>query len=216
MEKRTLPLSLKKTDKAIIVSVFGIRGSGKSILTAKIADILSQGGRIVVFDVADEWGGKFVTSYKAFCVMKKLHPEKKVFVVKFSLEQSQEEMIEIVSEITKELYNEATPTTLVFEEAQFFYPLHGTHPILQRLVMVGRHRNLSIVANTQRPAQIYKGLLSQSEFVYCGKLFEKNDIQYLSGTIGKTNAETLPTLPDHVFLEFQAGNTQKEQVLVKI
>lgn len=214
MEIKTL--NIPKPDKAIIITVFGIRGSGKSYLTTRIADsITGKDDRMIIFDVADEWGGPHVKSYEAYLAFREKYPKHKAIVIKFDLETPIEIMTETVTEIVKEVYREGHPTTLIFEEAQIFFPVHGTEPVLQRLVMIGRHRNISIVANTQRPAQVYKGLLSQSEHVYCGKLFEKNDIQYLSGTIGKKNAETLPTLKDHIFIEFTAGNIQENQVFVK-
>lgn len=209
-------LVFQKPSKAIIVTIFGIRGSGKSKMTSAIADAISQNQTLVIFDVADEWGGKYVSDFDSFIAMKKAHPKLKVFVVKFHIDQSNEEMIFQTESIIRWFYNNGEPVTMVFEEAQVLFPLHGTSELMKRLIMLGRHRHISIVANTQRPAQIYKGLLSQSEFVFCGKLFEKNDIQYLSGTIGKTNAEQLPKMPDYSFIEFEAGNAANQNKIVTL
>lgn len=206
----------KIDDKAIIITVFGIRGSGKSHLTAEVIEMIrTKSSKTIVFDVADEWGGHFVSSYNNYLEYKKRYTNFKTLVVKFSIDEPIEIISEIADQIIRDVYNDGLPTTLVFEEAQILFPLHGTSPLRQRLIMIGRHRNISIVANTQRPAQIYKGLLSQSEHVFCGKLFEKNDIQYLSGTIGKQNAEKLPTLKDHYFIEFTAGSETEKIKIVK-
>jgi len=69
--------------------------------------------------------------------------------------------------------------------------------VFQKVVILGRHDQVKIVATTQRPANVHNLLISQSE-ILLGKVFETNDARYLRG-LGGVTSETIEkacSLPD--------------------
>ena len=114
--------------------------------------------------------------------------------------------------------------TLLVEEISQYATAGQMCEGMEDVIRFGRHQNCRIVATTQRPADVHKLLVSQSE-IYLGKLFETNDARYLRGLSGvtKETIEAATRLPDPalkegvltVFYVDPLDNTSK-RVLVSI
>lgn len=196
-----------------------MRGSGKSTLTRKLAT-MPEYDRKIVFDINGEWkGSHHVFSFEEFSnVWRKIFNEDKfTIVIGIPYGQSQEEIQALASQVSSLVYRTGKEselyTCLIFEEAQFYFPTYNLSPELFSLLTVGRHGYLNIIANTQRPAQIHKTLISQSADVYIGKLFEMNDIKYLMGTIGDTALDA-KNLQSGEFIHYKIGEGATEIICV--
>lgn len=180
----------KKSD-ASIVTIVGMRGCGKSTLTQKLASNKKY-SRKVVFDMVMEWEGNYhyVNSYTEFSNVWRENFNKEAFtiVVRFNFGSDQKEIIKTQTDIVRLMYltgrDSELYTAIIFEEAQFYFPNTGLHPINMHLLTTGRHAFIDIIANSQRPASISKLLISQSAEIYIGQLFESNDMNYLYDSVG--------------------------------
>lgn len=88
---------------------------------------------------------------------------------------------------------------LVEEASQYKMGSSAVSEDFQKTVRFGRHDGVRIVATTQRPSDVHKLLISQSDIVL-GKIFETNDARYLKGMGGvtKDTIESASRLPDPV------------------
>jgi len=200
---------------ASILTIIGRRGSGKSTLTAKLAE-QEKYNRKIVFDITNEWPTK--NSYSVSTLdefhevwRKIFHLTKFTILVKFKYGTPTESVQLLASQISSLIYSVGEEsgqyTTLIFEEAQFYFPNNAISPELFSLITIGRHGYVEMIANTQRPAQVHKSLISQSEEIYIGQTFEANDVKYLLATIGPI-AEEARSLKPGEFIYYQQGNPE--------
>lgn len=93
---------------------------------------------------------------------------------------------------------------VVIEEIHHYLAREHMPEWLKKLVLVGRHQGVGILATSQRPAEVSKTFVSQCHHVFAGVCFEKNDLAYFRDTIGDV-AERLSKIPPFHFLHYQAG-----------
>lgn len=201
---------------AEIITVFGMRGCGKSTLTRKLSEIYK---RRFVFDRIHEWNGEDAnTSRKIFTDAQAFERSWSAFaerdhtlIFHFKPGSSPELLSDEFNRIARVLYltgravAHPDPQVIVIEEAQFYCAPASIEPWLFEMIHTGRHANLAIIANAQRPATVHKSLVSQSHHIFIGQLFEARDIQYLRDTIGAI-AEEARTLPKGEFIWIEMGN----------
>lgn len=202
---------IKLHSDSYITTILGMRGSGKSTLTRLISED-SRFCRKIVFDMVNEWHGTHVANtFEQFANIFQniFHLDNYTIVIKFGIGTNEQTIVETQTKITELIYRTGVDsqleTCLIFEEAQFYFPNHGLHHVNLHLLTTGRHAFINIIANTQRPASISKLLISQSQVIYVGSLYEINDIKYLSGSIGEL-AEKARTLPKGEFIYYPVGN----------
>jgi DNA helicase HerA-like ATPase len=128
------------------------------------------------------------------------------------IESIQDEVSKIITLIYKTGRDSGLPTCLIFEEAQFFFPVMGQNPVMMSLITTGRHANISVIANTQRPASVSKLLISQSPQIYIGRLFEMNDIKYLTDTCGEISFQA-KSLKQFEFIYFEQGYPENLKII---
>ena len=197
--------------------IFGMRESGKSYLTAKLADTHA---RVIVFDRLKEWHtirpDCIADSYSSFArIFHALHTHDSYRIsVQFRRGVSEDELTQETESILRLIYDygfarnrnhDPYPVTLVFEELQFYCNPHGIPPMLSEILFTGRHAKIGIIANTQRPANIHKGFVSQANHLYVGRLFEKRDIEYLTQSSFGTDALQAINLKQFHFLHKAYG-----------
>jgi hypothetical protein len=181
-----------KKSESTITTIVGMRRCGKSTLTHALAN-QSKFSRKIVFDMVAEWEGNFiyVESFDEFANIwrENFHKSSYTIIVRFPFGQDAGSVIKLETDIVKLVYvtgkDSELETCLVFEESQFYFPNSGLHPINMHLLTTGRHAHINIIANSQRPAGISKLLISQSEDIYIGRLFEANDMNYLYESVGE-------------------------------
>lgn len=198
-------------------TIVGMRGCGKSTLTQRLAD---SHNRKIIFDFVREWSGNFryAKNFEEFSnhFRECFHESKYTIIIQFEFGTPQEEIIEtqtkIVSLVYRTGHDSELETCIIFEEAQFYFPNHGLHPVNLHLLTTGRHAFINVIANSQRPASINKLLISQSKDVYIGQLFESNDIKYLYDSVGDIAFEA-KNLKQFEFIYYPVGNPEGIQVI---
>jgi len=202
---------MPRQSEAKIITILGMRRCGKSTLTHILAE---SHKRKIVFDTVNEWHGTHtVRSFLEFTNIWRevFHQDDYTIVVKFGIEHTEDQIVETQTKITELIYRTGTDseieTTIIFEEVQFYLPNNGLHHINKHLLTTGRHAFINIIANSQRPALISKALISQSEEIYIGPLYEMNDIKYLHGTIGDLS-DIVSDLPMRTFLYYPVGKPE--------
>lgn len=83
-----------------------------------------------------------------------------------------------------------------------------TRKMFRKFVRLARHRGVKLIATTQRPADVDKLLVSESE-ILLGRLQESNDRRYLRdlGTLDRETVDSLADLPDYHFVHFPSRRT---------
>jgi len=128
-------------------------------------------------------------------------------VLHFDIEQRSQEQMAVFSNAVRLAYKWGRLTgnnlCLSVEEVHHFAGPTSIDKWLFESVMTGRHSNMAIIASSQRPASVHKGIVSQAHHVFVGQLFEKRDIEYLYQTIGGEAAERVSTLKPYEFIHYQ-------------
>lgn len=177
--------------QASIITILGMRGCGKSTLTREIAS-QQKFSRKIVFDYVEEWQGSHVAkNFDEFAQIWRqvFNQNSYTIVIRFDFGTHEDLIQETTSQIVTLVYRTGREsqlhTCMVFEEAQFYFPSNFLHPVFKSLITTGRHAKISVICNTQRPASLNKLVISQSPEIYIGRLFEMNDMKYLSETAGE-------------------------------
>ncbi len=195
-----------------VTVIFGIKGCGKSTFTEKI---YSRFPKVIVFDKArtvyDDTLTHDVNGFRDFVALYADIHDSDSFGIRvsfraglrdddFQLELS--EILRVIYEIGKRKREQGIidHVCIVFEELQFYCTPYFINPWLKDCILVGRHASLTIIGNTQRPANIHGDFKSQSANLICGQLYHKADIQYLRDSALGDDAFLVPTLPKYSFI----------------
>jgi DNA helicase HerA-like ATPase len=90
---------------------------------------------------------------------------------------------------------------LVIEEIQTFTNTNvdGLPYALKDLLLKGRHKKIALGFTTQRPALLNKTIISQNDYVFCGNLQAKSDIDYIAFHTG-INKDDIQNLNEREFI----------------
>lgn len=91
---------------------------------------------------------------------------------------------------------------LVLEEITVFANERYISPGLDSIIRFGRHKQVHLLAITQRCANVPKLLTSQMDMLICYKQTEPRDLQYLSQVVGE-RAFDLPELDEYEYMYFE-------------
>lgn len=164
-------------DNGSNISIFGMRGSGKSTLCRELQEYFSN---IFIFDTLNEYNEEenIFNNYDDFSdfVIKTEKENGIRAVIQFSIEEARN--VELFDEYIKLLYYRGN-CTLVIEEVQNFASVHRLPQYLKQTSLTGRHRDVSFITTTQRIAEIHKSLLSQAHHIFSGYTDSPSDIKTL-------------------------------------
>jgi len=174
------------------IIIFGMTGSGKSTLTRQMGGIYE---RKIIFDRLQEWEteNEYTTadSFESFKeIYHKAHNENS-FTIYFKPRagMDQDELIEVTNQILALVYQveayEKKGITLIFEEVWLYAPIHSIPPWFQETMLTGRHNRISVIGNSQRPANVSKTLVSQARHIFIGQYYEFRDKKYFEDTFGR-------------------------------
>lgn len=193
-----------------VVSILGRRGCGKSTLTRKLSALYR---RRVVLDRLREWsaepGAQVAEGFAGFAAAwPHVHDRPRfTLVCQYELGVQPDALAADCNSVIRALYltgRDGDGVCLVLEEAQHYATPHRMEPWVAESVFTGRHSGLAIIANSQRPASVHKGLISQSHHLFVGALTERNDLAYLHSMYGDP-VLAAQTLPPFEFLHFAHG-----------
>ncbi len=195
-----------KEDDVFIV--LGRRGCGKSHLARGIQKCYP---RKVIFDTLGEYDDPAHLRCDSFGTFERALIEahdRPEFTIVFQFDLDREDQEAELNAVLRSLYRRGeefkTSTLIVLEEVQTFATTHRMPHWLKHCLLRGRHRDLALLFTTQRPGECHKTIISQANYVFCGSLHERNDVDYARSVLGD-QAHELATYPDREFLLFRPG-----------
>lgn len=191
-----------------VVMICGKTGTGKSYHMRKM---LEGRRRVIVFDTMNEYSlisWRSVTITDPHDLIDYLRRSPAAFRIVYNPPNPYEIMrtesgrkingFDLFCEICFCTHN----VTIAIEElAEWTKPQHCPDGLI-KLARLGRHKGLSIFANSQRPREVSTTFRSQWNKLICFRLDEPADIDYIADRIGRAESETIKTLTGHKFKEF--------------
>lgn len=182
------------------ILVMGRRGCGKSFLAKRLQTIWP---RRVIVDSLNEYSGKNVAfNFQEFSekLIKLKSENSKKFELIFQFNPENENSESEFNELLRLCYYFSN-IQIVIEEVQLYSSPHYLPKWLKNCLLIGRHRNLSVLCTSQRPGEVNKTILSQCSHIFCGNIIEGNDLKYISSFLN-LEAKKLVNLPDRKFIYF--------------
>jgi DNA helicase HerA-like ATPase len=97
---------------------------------------------------------------------------------------------------------------LLVSEAELYLPVNGTlPPNVFKIITRGRHRNVGLIADTRRIANLNKTVFGLSEHAFIFRHFSPTDLEYLSKFIPQ-DVRQLASLPDYHFWHYSRGKVE--------
>lgn len=169
------------------ISLIGRSGCGKSSLGKFIQKFFP---RKFIIDSLDEYPSHEtdIHNFEEFIAFMKIAPELKSFtrVIKFHAGETNRKMI--FEHYMKGFYYLGN-CLIVIEEAQDYCSPHDIGHWFKLCMTSGRHKNLSFIFTTQRPALINGTVLSQSTHIFAGNLLNKYDNATMAGLMDRDRKE---------------------------
>jgi len=174
----TLPDSEREN---YVLSIFGMKGEGKTYLAQEIA---AEERRVVVIDVTGQFRDmETVVGFKASLRRLAEVEDKPRFKLSLWITEVDE-----VLRVLDVLFN-MQKFTLIIDETSEYVSSANLPPEFRQLIMLGRHQAINQIYMSRRPAEINRALTSQSDVIVAFRQHEKRDIDYLSSFMGKELAE---------------------------
>lgn len=157
-------------------TVCGMKGTGKTTLEKVL---LTKYQRVLVFDVNGEF------------------PEFPQYIPETDSPKE-------LDKVAKAVWNEGNCLLLV-SEAELYLPVNGTlPPNVFKITTRGRHRNIGMIADTRRIANLNKTVFGLSEHVFAFRHFAPTDVKYLNEFFTR-DARELVNLPDFWYWHYHRG-----------
>lgn len=161
-----------------IISLFGIKGGGKSTLAREIAE---EWERVTAIDTLGEYstGFEVVEGIDACLAALEAADARKRFRLSLRCADP-DEMLDLIG-VCYEL-----PRQLVLVEETSFYCSPSQLPVeLSQLVRYGRHREIDQLYIARRPSEIHRDLTAQSDCIVTFRHREPRDLDYLQRMSGE-------------------------------
>lgn len=202
------------TASATITGIWGARGSGKSTLALAL---VRAEPRVVVFDPLDEYGAAGFQTVTAridlWRAIKRRWVAGRWRIAYVPTGDAAAELDALAAGLLAVQQpfkdgRDARAMVLLVEEASLSVPVTAPpagRQSFRRLVNVGRHWGVSIIATSQRMAQVHNDLRGNTSADYFLRLRAAVDYQAAAALIGRSNAERLSQIGEHRYLKFAAG-----------
>ncbi len=155
-----------------ITVIFGKKGSGKTYLAKALMSQFS--GPIFILDSQDEYDGGVVFYLVEHFIDLYLNEKFKPGVCIFRL--SNDAQLNALFLACWCIGN----LMIVGEEIDLYCSAHSINESLAKIIKYGRHRNISIMAISRRPAEVNRLITSQADELYIFKITEPRDLQYFN------------------------------------
>jgi len=190
----------KKLDRANNILLCGTSSCGKG---HKVKQLTKTETRLLVFDIAEDWGEKEkvqVVSDDIMQVMQLIKRDKFRVAFRPSVEDERgqfDKLNRLVMAMGAMCYMVDELSELVDSRFQL--------PSWKLLCKRGRHRGIKLRAVTDRPAETDKSIVSHATEIYAGQLVEPSDLAPLRARMGKEMAAKIPLLPLRKLLHWKKG-----------
>jgi len=105
---------------------------------------------------------------------------------------------------------------ILVSEAELFLPVGGAlPPNTFKILTRGRHRNVGLIADTRRIANLNKTVFGLSEHCFIFRHFSPTDIRYLQEFIPQ-DCKALASLPDYQFWHYTRGKIEVHEPVDKM
>jgi len=184
-------------DKKITICI-GKSGSGKSHLVKKL---IADKPRLLVYDTMSEYeqGVIFEDCIKFLEFWK--HVYRGNFRMVYRPEYNPQDEID---EIAEDVYFLGR-LCFVLEEVTAYCSPNFISDQLAHIVQRGRHKDIELIATTQRPYGLHRLLTSMASDIYIFNTNEPRDRQYLSALLGSEVEEKLNSLQKYEYIHWKDG-----------
>jgi len=112
-----------------------------------------------------------------------------------------------LEKIAKEIWNRWN-CLLVVSEAELYLPVNqALPPNIFKIIARGRHRNIGLIADTRRIANLNKTVFGLSSHCFIYQHFSPTDIDYLKGFIPR-DCKELASLPKYHYWHYTSGKVE--------
>jgi hypothetical protein len=189
-----------------IVFIAGKRGSGKSFLQLKELERCKL--RRLVFDTLGQYGTQ--RGYVVFhnpgplreYLKQRLHASCAFAILYQPLGGDLNKHFEAVTFLALSYGKNGPGLIYAVDEVDKFCSASFVPQSLKDLINYGRHRKISMICTSRRPAQVARELTSQCAEIRCFRTTEPRDIRYFADIMGDTAANKLPTLGEYQYLKW--------------
>ena len=186
-----------------IITVFGIKGYGKSYYIKHVLLPKAQFQKRIIIDFTGEYapyGEVFTTpqSAIAYIITKRNQEIQEHKNVNYSAVCQFRDMedYKLMFAAIVELDN----YTLVLDEIFMFIGVNRYDENLYNLYNLSRHSNANLIAASRRPAQVGRIVTSQSDKVIVFRLKEPADLEYIAKFSSKETAQAVSRLPKEKYI----------------
>lgn len=174
-----------------IVSIFGMKGSGKSYLAKEIA---AQEPRVIAIDNLGEYNSLSIVYGFRECVSALVAVENRANFRLALRTTSIEEDLALIDLV----YNMKHVTLIAEETSRYVSPTYLPREF-EQLVRYGRHRAINQIYLARRPSEIHRDLTAQSDVIVSFLQHEERDLKYLRSFMGD-EAYRAANLPKYKFI----------------
>jgi len=170
------------------ITVCGMKGTGKT--TLERVGLIPQYQRVLIFDTDEEFQADGYPTY----VPKSDNPME-------------------LDHVAKQIWKEGN-CCLVVSEAEIYLPVSNRLPTnIFKIITRGRRRNIGLIADTRRIANLNKTVFGLSEHCFVFRHFSPTDVRYLQGFISD-DCRKLASLADYWYWWYTRGNVRVCEPLV--
>lgn len=179
---------------ACIWAVIGASGSGKSLFVkSALLKPKAARSRLIVWDYMREYGELTEHQVDAIPALVDLVKAKR-FAVAFQPSFDARQRARQFDHFCRVGYA-LGDCTMVVEELAFVTMPSFAPPAWSMVTCTGRHKGLTVIGCSQRPAQIDKNFLGNCSTVHCGRLNDVNDVRVMARVLGVEEGELRQLAP---------------------
>lgn len=196
-------------NKAEIIAIMGASGSGKST-AIKQAIKAKKPKRLIIIDPMREYGdfAEVMPSLTA-CY---LASRKKSFKISFTpTGENKDEQFKYLCELAFKLGD----CWLIVDELSVYTSASYAPAEWSDCTMRGRHKGLTVIGASQRPARIDKDFFSNATVIRTGRLNSKGDVQTLADVLFVDKSELMALAPLE-YIQRDTSNGEVTRGMVKI
>ena len=172
--------------------VAGYSGAGKTLLMKYFLDnVVSNFPNLIVIDPVSKFSEKVNIRYKG--VVKALKPRPNQVVYKIQTEEDMEKILTKVNDLDNE------SAFVICDEIDQFIPFNHMFTETSLFFQQGRNYNHGGMFTVRQMGRLNKQIFSNSHYLILFRVYNRNDIDYLTTVIPYKFVKLIPELSEHSF-----------------